>query len=477
MPLRQCTYLACQRPAERSCGDCMICSGHFCETHRRSPYHRCHSETEVVAEQVNDPDAFYAAYDAAKERHLSTLMTKLRIDALISIASRLRDGVPCSVPAFADGTVQLAKIAAQMGGQNCHLDIEFADGVIWLARLRLDYPTMPPKPVQDHMLLSEFCTLRFLERASGVPTPKAFHYAVASADNPVGVAFILLEKMPGSPLDWNKASQAQRTKIMEQLVDVFLELERYPLPATGSLVDAATDTIGGFAQVELCKTPTARLGPFHSPRESWSAIVRHQMELTREGELCSLPVDHYLSYRWRLEVLPAVLSSLSSNDVNGGSTFILKHFDDKGDHILVDQEYNITAIIDWEFASAEVKELAFSSPCMMWPVRSFYEGANRLALEEEQFADLFEHRGRADLADLVRNGRRFQRFLFFLGGGLSSDRKEFEALFQGLRASVTNEGQDFKTLEDYVQWREDAIKRYSRDDQALQRLLREEKEL
>ncbi|KAI9823220.1 MAG: hypothetical protein M1826_000233 [Phylliscum demangeonii] len=385
-------------------------------------------------------------------------MTKLRIDALISIASRLRDGVPCSVPAFAHRTVQLAKVAAQMGGQNCHLDIEFDDGVIWLARIRLDDPTLPPKPVQNHTLLSEFCTLRI-------------------GDNPVGAAFMLLEKMPGLPLDWSQASGAQRTKIMEQLVDVFLELERHPLPATGSLVDAVTDTIGGFAQVQLCKTPTARLGPFHSLQESWSAIVRLQMKLTSQGELCSLPVDHYLSYRWRLEVLPAVLSSLSSNDVNGGSTFILKHFDDKGDHILVDPEYNITAIIDWEFASAEVKELAFSSPCMMWPVRSFYEGANGLALEEEQFADLFQNRGRPDLAALVRNGRRFQRFLFFLGGGLSSDRKEFEALFQGLRASLTTEGQEFKAPEDYAQWREDAIKRYSPDDQSLQQLLREEKEV
>lgn len=30
--------------------------------------------------------------------------------------------------------------------------------------------------------------------------------------------------------------------------------------------------------------------------------------------------------------------------------FFLKHMDDKGDHILVDDEYNITGIIDWIYA-------------------------------------------------------------------------------------------------------------------------------
>lgn len=48
----------------------------------------------------------------------------------------------------------------------------------------------------------------------------------------------------------------------------------------------------------------------------------------------------------------------------------------------MDEEYNITGIIDWEFASAEAKELAFSSPCMMWPVAKFYDGDNALAEDE-----------------------------------------------------------------------------------------------
>jgi len=58
--------------------------------------------------------------------------------------------------------------------------------------------------------------------------------------------------------------------------------------------------------------------------------------------------------------------------------FFLKHTDDKGEHILVDDEYNITGIIDWVFASTACKAYAFSSPCMMWPVAAYYEGKNVL---------------------------------------------------------------------------------------------------
>lgn len=100
-------------------------------------------------------------------------------------------------------------------------------------------------------------------------------------------------------------------------------------------------------------------------QSSLDSILHHQLDLIGQGELSSLPVDHYLSIRWRLDILLSLVSSSDSHQ------FFLKHFEDKGVHILVDEDYRITGIIDWEFASAEVKRLAFSSPCMLWPVGSF----------------------------------------------------------------------------------------------------------
>lgn len=105
--------------------------------------------------------------------------------ALVSAASKARDGLQCTVPALArnsDGELNLELIQSQIGGQNCHVDIEFEDGTVWLARIRLDDPLLPPKPTRTHIFTSEVPTLRFLEK-TGVPAPKFYTYAAESGAN------------------------------------------------------------------------------------------------------------------------------------------------------------------------------------------------------------------------------------------------------------------------------------------------------
>jgi hypothetical protein len=72
---------------------------------------------------------------------------------------------------------------------------------------------------------------------------------------------------------------------------------------------------------------------------------------------------------------------------------------------------------------------------------------------------------------MVLNGRRWQRFLFFLGGGVARDEAEFESLFHGLRKAFANDGQ---SISPYKDWKADAICRYSKGDATLQRLPAEE---
>lgn len=86
-----------------------------------------------------------------------------------------------------------------MGGQNCHVDIEFEDGIVWLARIRLDDPLLPPKPTRTYVFTSEVATLRLLE-TTAVPAPKVYAYAAESSVNTVGVSYMLMEKFPGTPL-------------------------------------------------------------------------------------------------------------------------------------------------------------------------------------------------------------------------------------------------------------------------------------
>lgn len=192
-------------------------------------------------------------------------------------------------------------------------------------------------------------------------------------------------------------------------------------------------------------------------------MILQQQDQIVDGELSSLAVDNYLSHCWRHEMIAHVGAHCRRN----GPSFFLKHFDDKGDHILVDGEYNITGIIDWEFASAEPKALAFSTPCMLWPVGDFYDGKDDLSAEEIEFADIFEARGREDMGRIVRESRKMQRFTFFNGGGVSRDMQEFQAMFNGLRTVWTGKDDQLSTYDD---WKRDASEKLKGDDR-LQILL------
>jgi Phosphotransferase enzyme family len=435
---------------------------------------------ELTSVQDHDPDAYYDAYDSAKQLHLLRLMREVKVAALTKVATRLRHGVPCKIPALAaletNNPKAVEAITSQMGGQNCHVDIVFDDGVTWLARFRLvNDPTLPPLQVANYVFTSEVATMYDLTTTK-VRVPRVFHYAKKNAsDNQVGLTYFLMEKLPGKSLDWNSASKAQKSKIMEQLADIFLVLESQPYNKIGSLFleqQANKGTrIAGFAQPSLfASADSAPLGPFVSAKDALQAIIRLQLRLISIGEVASLPLDNYLANRWKFEMIPKLCATLKTD--KSGPKFYLKHNDDKGDHLLVKKDFSITAVIDWEYASTEVKELAFTSPCMMWPVGDFYDGKNNMSPEELEFASIFRRRGRNDMAEIILKGRKWQRFLFSLSENMPSDQAEFETLFQGLRAAMEEQSDPHK-LEPYAQWREKAIAKYAKNDASLQRLLRE----
>lgn len=282
-------------------------------------------------------------------------------------------------------------------------------------------------------------------------------------ESDVGTPFILMQKLPGSALEWSEASSEQRTKVLTQLADTFVELERRSFSALGSF--SRGGKIGSYAQEAMFPTPSQAIGPFGTPQEASSAMIQNALLMIENGTLSTFAVDNYLTHLWRLEHLP----SLFPADNPYQKAHYLKHEDDKGDHILVDAEYNITGIIDWEFASTEPKQRAFSSPAMIWPVADFYEGDNALSLEEVEFAAIFRQRGRDDMADFVLNGRKVQRFFFGLGDVCEPERETFEKLFQGLRRAF-NERAEVST---YASWKQSMLARY-KDNTVLAGLLKEE---
>ncbi|KAG6227964.1 hypothetical protein E4U26_001364 [Claviceps purpurea] len=348
------------------------------------------------------------------------------------------------------------------GGRNCHAEIEFEDGVVWIARFRLLDSRTPPE-ARNYVLQSEAATMQFLDRHTRVPSPRVFDWACESdPTNTIGIGYILMEKLNGTSLRWYKATATQKEKIVRQLADIMLEIERHPFDRLGSLIfttefssrearqGAAAESqiqVGALADESIFRSGDGGmpLGPFRSSKEALLATVQAHSRMIVAGEIGSAEnvLDLLLAYRFRLDVLDKV-SEQTATAEKGSEEFFLKHADDKGDHILVNDDFDIVGIVDWEWCKTASREEAFSSPRMMWPVGPFYDGSNELAEEELLLARVFRERGREDLASCVLHGRKIQRLLFALDPLTAyEDIKTLSSLFIGLKRAFAEH--DIKT--------------------------------
>jgi hypothetical protein len=218
---------------------------------------------------------------------------------------------------------------------------------------------------------------------------------------------------------------------------VFLEIEKHPFDRIGSLVPSKSEgtafEVQGIAHSTLDRAELSgrALGPFEPSTVAARTVIESYLGMIANGEIGTDYLDDILlAHRFRLDIIDGIWKESQPRE-----KFCLKHPDDKGDHILVDESFNIVGIIDWEWTRTVSKEEAFSSPCMMWPVGRFYEGSNELSDEEVRFAEIFRERGRNDLADCVMQGRKVQRFYFAFGpdSGAHGDQKTFMDSFAGLR--------------------------------------------
>ncbi|KAK4199166.1 hypothetical protein QBC40DRAFT_228337 [Triangularia verruculosa] len=368
---------------------------------------------------------------------------RLNTAALVKRASKIRNGTPCRVrqEQYRDN-----EASSMMGTRHFHLDLEFEDGVTWIARIR--QPSSTPPSVRNYMIKSEAATLGFLEHTK-VPAPILFDYGLESPENPVGIGYILMEKLPGAPLCWHSATREQRRKVLNQLADIYIDLSRRPFHGLGSLDIPGSSHIGAFA-----KELTVDLPPCQSWSEHCTRYILRILEMIEQKEIYTRrSVDALLIHRFLLDLIPKI------EDLTGGQgarfPYYLKHADEKMDHILIDEDYNITGVIDWESAYTAPACVAFNSPMGILPVKSFYDGIEIPDEDEETFGRILDSKGRQNFGDAIRHGRLLHRFLFCIKFDIEKYWDDFKALFRGLRDGV---GVD-QGLE-WSEWRTVALQRY-----------------
>ncbi|KAK4983105.1 hypothetical protein LTR50_007414 [Elasticomyces elasticus] len=315
---------------------------------------------------------------------------------------------------------------AIMGCANYHAHLFFDDGEEWLIRIpRTGFSDVPAELV-EYLVASEYATLKFLE-STQVPAPKAFGFGLASdSTNRVGVNYLLMQALPGKPYYPHEATVEQKSYLLGRLADMLIEISKYPLPKARSLfltdgkIDVSAVTSNRFVSL-------GRYGPFDTASDYFISIAEQYLDLISDGQVYhEYPKEAFLFY----EVLRQHAIDLSANEVP--NVFYMKHVDDKGDHLLVNEDYNITGIIDWQFARSVPMCEAFGPSLMTADLNALYSSEAGVTDDDKRLARVLRVRGREDLAGNADRSELVQRFHHGLANGLTRD--EVLGMIKGLLA-------------------------------------------
>ena len=147
------------------------------------------------------------------------------------------------------------------------------DGSYVLARL--PYRSTLPRRLA---VASEVATLNFV-RAQGIPAPTVLGYSIG--DNAVGSEYILMEKLPGTPLgaSWYSLTETERLTILYQIIDMEAKLFAANLPANESIY-FAFDLPTGVPKVDIPDSVDGLcVGPYAA--FSWWFGERHNLDIDR----------------------------------------------------------------------------------------------------------------------------------------------------------------------------------------------------
>lgn len=337
---------------------------------------------------------------------------------LLQLSERLR-GQPCTC-----NDSQTPKA----GALNWVIFLEFDDGVEWVFRAPCS-SYAASQGVTGRLLASEAATLKYIREHTSIPVPEVFHYS-PTYDNNIGIPYILMSKAIGHPLakyDWRPQTHEtsgpndfatparaltneEKKKIMRQLGCYTSQLYGLRFGTIGSLFE---DDQGYY--IDKCLSPGHVLqdretiediprGPFHNEADYYSslaaALYLHAEQLPMGYHVLRAPVpipEEYPNFakyyaatdRWndfatlgglvdssinrlqyclvsnllRDSIIPAMV--LPVNPLAPG--FPLHHHDISLQNLFVDDDLNITCVIDWAFSSTVPPAQLFATPGLPHP--------------------------------------------------------------------------------------------------------------
>ncbi|WEW60881.1 hypothetical protein PRK78_006369 [Emydomyces testavorans] len=278
-------------------------------------------------------------------RRAQSFLTSVNWEALCDYASSLYDGKRCVIE---------PEIA--LGGRHMVRIVQFEDKTRWIARLRMpacDNAGEHNKDVDeydaaDDLSKREFDCLQLVKERTTVPVPTVFGY-MAGSQSKIGASVILMECLPGNvgtDLNFDFIPSEHKSAFFEEMARIQTEISSLLFRKIGSIIrreDGSYD-IGPIPGLG---------GPFKTATEyfkAWAATVQFPHSEAFIKESCG---DLGARIATSTAEFPRKISKLTDRLVmQDTGPFPLCHVDFGHNNIIVDDNYKILGVIDWEHAFA-----------------------------------------------------------------------------------------------------------------------------
>lgn len=285
-------------------------------------------------------DTWLQADDFDEESELYIRATqffeKIDWNNLISIASNLR--------------VKKCELSEKysLGHFNLVRRLTFTDGVSWIVRLRM--PELPSVFGMREAMKGTDCmgieiaTMNYLRTNTDMPVPEVFAHDL-TANNTVGAPYILMSYMHGTTArDLSEARDCesgvfgtpeQNERFWSQLAKYHVQLASITFDKIGSLHQDGDKFFIG-PEIETGE------GPWATAQEYYSALIRHRMRVAENDAAPELRSTESFSFPLKL------METMQRFESQGPTQFGLANRDFGAHNVLVDNEFNIIGIIDFD---------------------------------------------------------------------------------------------------------------------------------
>jgi len=280
------------------------------------------------------------------------------------LAASFRTGHTCS-RAYDETGLWVRK-----GAYNMCFWAGFEDGTKWVVRLPIVGAIAPE--LVDEKLKTEIATMMFLREKTTVPVPALIGYGLTGNNrHPLGLAFLVMEHVPGKalPLIWDTLSDLDKRVIYDQIAAITLQLNSYHFEKIGALTldDDGNWTTGNrplthaLAGLQLDGIEVRMRAHYNSALDYFLDYFSHHRRRFLEQPNSTDEMDDAREKYAGLFIFESLILQFLDRENNCGP-FVLSHGDLHGPNLMIDNDLQIVAVLDWEWSAIVPLQVACLPP-------------------------------------------------------------------------------------------------------------------